>query len=151
MSRDVLERPGSRPRPGPRAPADARSLSHTAGRCARRHAHHQSRVAVEVANHGTSRERAAPFDPVAPATGQTALVDPYAIGLVPTFEREGANGLMRKLAAIASPDELRRMARAQHVALPPDLRRPEAEPDAIRAAIVAAVEKRITNRRAAAG
>ena len=50
--------------------------------------------------------------------GETAPFDPYAIGLVPTFQREGADGLMTRLAEITAPDQLRKMARAQQVALP---------------------------------
>ena len=80
-----------------------------------------------------------------------AAFDPYAIGLIPTYQREGADGLMAKLAAIASIDNLRKMARSQQVALPAELRGPDADIDAIRGAIVAAVGKRIADRRAAAG
>jgi hypothetical protein len=77
--------------------------------------------------------------------------DPYAIGLIPTFQREGAEGLLSKLISVSSIDNLRKMARSQQISLPTELRGADAEIEAIRAAIVAAVEKRIADRRAAAG
>ena len=80
-----------------------------------------------------------------------APFDPYAIGLVPIYQREGAEGLSEKLAAIGSLDNLRKMARSQQVALPAELRGSDADIEAVRAAIVSAVGKRIANRRAAAG
>lgn len=86
-----------------------------------------------------------------PAEAADTPFDPYAIGLVPTYQREGANGLDAKLAAITSLDNLRKMARSQQVALPAELRGKDANIDAVRAAIVSAVGKRIANRRAAAG
>ena len=58
---------------------------------------------------------------------------------------------MRRLAEVSSPEHLRKMARAQQVALPADLRKAGADADAIREAIVKAVAKRIADRRAAAG
>jgi hypothetical protein len=81
----------------------------------------------------------------------TTAFDPYALGLVPTFQREGADGLLAKLAYIGSIDDLRKMARAQQVALPAELRGADADINSIRNAIVEAVGKRIANRRAAAG
>ena len=80
-----------------------------------------------------------------------AAFDPYAFGLLPTYQREGASGLLAKLASITSMDNLRKMARAQQVSLPAELRSPDADIDAVRTAIVEAVGKRIANRRAAAG
>lgn len=89
---------------------------------------------------------------VAAVGGDTAeAFDPYAIGLVPTYQREGADGLEAKLAEITSLANLRKMARSQQIALPADLRGEDADIDDVRSAIVAAVGKRIANRRAAAG
>lgn len=85
------------------------------------------------------------------ANSETTPFDPYAIGLVPTFQREGADGLMTRLSEVTSPDHLRKMARAQQVALPSELRKDGANAGAIREAIVKAVAKRIADRRAAAG
>lgn len=97
----------------------------------------------------------APPAPATPSSSEqpetSAPFDPYAIGLVPIFQREGADGLMKRLAEVASPDHLRKMARAQQVALPSELRKEGADAAAIRDAIVKAVAKRIADRRAAAG
>ncbi|MFT5511022.1 MAG: hypothetical protein ACI89J_004122 [Hyphomicrobiaceae bacterium] len=77
--------------------------------------------------------------------------DPYAIGLIPIYQREGPEGLGAKLAGITSLDNLRKMARSQQIALPAELRGADVDIDAVRSAIIAAVGKRIANRRAAAG
>ncbi len=77
--------------------------------------------------------------------------DPYCFGLVPIYQREGKAGLMTKLATVESVEHLRKMARAQQIALPSELRSGEIALDDLREAIAAAVEKRIANRRAAAG
>jgi hypothetical protein len=77
--------------------------------------------------------------------------DPYGLPLVPTFQRGGAGALADRLNEVATVDHLRRMARAQQIALPADIRRGDVAPEAVRAAIVKAVEKRIADRRAAAG
>ncbi len=93
----------------------------------------------------------APLDKLPLASAKEAPFDPYAIGLVPTYQREGAEGLAAKLAEVTALDDLRKMARLQQVALPAELRAPDADIEAVRAAIVAAVARRIANRRAAAG
>ena len=77
--------------------------------------------------------------------------DPYAIGLIPTYQREGAAGLLAKLGSVATIEHLRAIARAQQVSLPAELRGPDADISAVRDAIVAAVGRRIADRRAAAG
>ena len=95
-----------------------------------------------------------PAQPVLPEAGtlpDDAAFDPYAIGLVPVYQREGAEGLTKKLSSIGSIDNLRKMARSQQVALPAELRGSDADIEAVRTAIVTAVGKRIANRRAAAG
>ena len=58
---------------------------------------------------------------------------------------------MTKLTTVESADHLRKMARAQQIALPSELRSGEIALEVLREAIAAAVEKRIANRRAAAG
>lgn len=77
--------------------------------------------------------------------------DAYAIGLVPTCQREGPEGLMAKLADIASTENLREMARLQRIVIPLELRKGEAKPQAVREAIVAAVAKSIADKKTAAG
>jgi len=91
-----------------------------------------------------------PSQPPQAPPESAAGFDPYAFGLVPTFQREGATGLATKLNAITTVDDLRKMARAQQIALPADIRRGNVDAQAVRAAIVAAVAKRIADRRAAA-
>jgi hypothetical protein len=96
---------------------------------------------------------AAPQEPSTPppTAAPDTPFDPYVFGLVPVFQREGAEGLLAKLGEVASIENLRSMAKSQQVVLPPELRAGDASPDAIRAGIVEAVQKRIKDRRAAAG
>ena len=91
--------------------------------------------------------------PVAVASEPAADVafDAYAIGLVPVFQREGAEGLIAKLAGVSRVDHLRAMAKAQQIVLPQELRSGDATAEAVRAGIAEAVGKRIKDRRAAAG
>ena len=77
--------------------------------------------------------------------------DPYCFGLVPVYQREGRDGLMSKLATVDHPDHLRKMARAQQIALPAELRTGQVAVDVLKDAIALAVEKRIASRRAASG
>ena len=88
----------------------------------------------------------------APApTVELAEFDAYAIGLVPTFQREGRDGLIAKLASVTNTDDLRKMARAQQIVLAEPMRQGEVAINTLRAAIADAVAKRIADRRAAAG
>jgi hypothetical protein len=108
-----------------------------------------------------AQPKAAPPAPAAPSTpapppapaadAAPASFDPYAFGLVPIFQREGAEGLAAKLASVKEVAHLRQMAKAQQIVLPQELRAGEASADANRAGIVEAVAKRIKDRRAAAG
>lgn len=77
--------------------------------------------------------------------------DPYCIGLLPTYQREGAEGLRARLEEINSLTHLRVIARAQQVALPAELRGDDADAAKVRDAMVTAVARRIASRRAAAG
>jgi hypothetical protein len=92
-----------------------------------------------------------PASPPPTADATPGAFDPYVFGLVPVFQREGADGLAAKLATVAEVAHLRQMAKAQQIVLPQDLRAGDTSPDAIRAAIVEAVARRIKDRRAAAG
>lgn len=87
----------------------------------------------------------------APAQAADTPFDAYAIGLVPTFQREGRDGLIAKLGTIASVEQLRAMAKAQQIVLPQELRTGPVTPEALRTAVADAVAKRIADRRAAAG
>ncbi len=106
-------------------------------------------------------ERASPPAATGPATppqptpvaavAPPVAFDAYAIGLVPTLQREGRDGLLAKLSAVASIDDLRKMARAQQISLPEALRQGDVTAEVLRSAIADAVAKRIADRRAAAG
>ncbi|MFZ4809404.1 MAG: hypothetical protein ACOYLQ_19285 [Hyphomicrobiaceae bacterium] len=85
-----------------------------------------------------------------PAAAPAAAFDPFVFGLVPVYQREGRDGLTARLAAIAAPADLKAMAKAQNVALEARLRNEDVSAEDLRTAIVAAVEKRIADRRAAA-
>lgn len=98
---------------------------------------------VQSSPSATEQAAAAPPTP--------APFDPYAFGLVPIFQREGRDGLLAKLIGVTSADDLRKMARAQQIALPADLRKGDIALDVLRDAIADAVQKRIADRRAAAG
>ncbi len=87
----------------------------------------------------------------AAATGTEEKFDPYAFGLVPIFRLEGPEGLMQRLNEIRRLDHLRKMARLQQIILPAELRHGDTAIEDVRSAIVAAVHKRIADRRAAAG
>lgn len=90
-------------------------------------------------------------DDVATAAPVGAKFDAYAFGLVPTFQREGRDGLIAKLDSVDNIDHLRQMAKAQQIVLPQELRSGSHALEAVRSAIADAVAKRIADRRAAAG
>lgn len=72
--------------------------------------------------------------------------NPYAFSAMVTLARGGPEGLMRRLDQIASPADLKALAEAQHLALDPSAN----SLDALRAEIVAAAERRLADRKAAA-
>ncbi|MGI9422680.1 MAG: hypothetical protein ACR2PA_05770 [Hyphomicrobiaceae bacterium] len=99
-------------------------------------------------------EQAVARPPVAkdePTATTAKPFDPYSFGLVPVYQREGRDGLLTRLGDVDQPDHLRKMARAQQIALPAELRDGKIDLEVLREAIAAAVEKRIASRRAAAG
>ena len=127
-----------------------------------------SKVSQSQANQVRDASASAAVAPVAPAptteTGSrdkpTALqasaveatpFDPYCIGLVPVFQREGTDGLISRLQEIEDVAQLRQMAKVQKIVLPQDLRSGDCSAQTIRQAIADAVERRIADRRAAAG
>ena len=87
-----------------------------------------------------------------PATDSAPQVgegfDAFQFGLVPVFKREGAEGLRAKLDGVESSDHLREMAKAQQIVLPREIRRGDVDAEAVRAAILEAVEQRVTDRKA---
>jgi hypothetical protein len=72
--------------------------------------------------------------------------DPHAFSLIVVMTKEGKEGLLAKLRAVGDVDQLRAIAKAQHVSLDADL----TEPNIVCAAIIAGTEKRIAHRKAAA-
>lgn len=88
--------------------------------------------------------------PAAPpqAAPPSAAFDPFAFGLVPVFKREGADGLTARLNDIGDVENLRAMAKAQQIILPREVRRGEASLEAVRTAILNAVDQRVSDRKA---
>ncbi len=119
-----------------------------------------AKLRANTADTKQTPERAA-SQPTAPQDGtsepspskpaESQKFDPYSFGLVPIYQREGREGLIEKLSTVGRADHLRKMARAQQIVLPAALRTGDIDPVELREAITAAVEKRIANRRAAAG
>jgi hypothetical protein len=95
---------------------------------------------------------AAPATPVAsaPPPASAAPFDPYVVALVPVMQREGADSLVAKLTAIGDTDKLRRIARAQQIALPAEMKSDAVDVATLAAAITQGVAKRIADRKAAA-
>lgn len=81
----------------------------------------------------------------APAAEEPAF-DPYAFSAVAVLTREGRTGLLTRLDGITSVRNLRQLADAQHLAVPAGVE----DPAELRTAILAATERRIADRRAAA-
>jgi hypothetical protein len=81
-----------------------------------------------------------------PQESTGAAFDPFAFSVVVAVTKEGREGLAKRLLAITSRDDLRALARAQHVAVPGG----DATDDELRAAIVEGALQRIANRKAAA-
>ena len=80
------------------------------------------------------------------APADVAAFDPFAFSVVVVVTKEGRDGLIKRLGAIANRDHLLSLAKAQHVAVPDE----KAPLDALREAIAEGALQRIANRRAAA-
>ena len=72
--------------------------------------------------------------------------NPYIFSAIVVLAKHGRDGLLKRLQEIKSADNLRAFAEAQHVPVEPSIKRT----DDIRRAIVAAVEQRLADRKAAA-
>lgn len=81
-----------------------------------------------------------------PAGHAAGAFDPFAFSVVVVVTKEGRAGLMQRLEQISAIEDLRALAKAQHVALPEEA----ASLDEIRSAIADGALQRIANRRAAA-
>lgn len=85
---------------------------------------------------------APPLPPGAPAEP----FDPYAFSAVVVFSKTGKSGLAKRLAEIKKSEHLYAFADAQHLGVERGLKKSED----IRKAIIAATERRLANRKAAA-
>ena len=101
------------------------------------------------------RPARAPTPKAAPSQPKTAHVpvvqappafDPFAFSAVAVYARKGKSGLAAELARITSAEDLHTLSVAQHLAIDPAL----TDPASLREAIVAGVERRIAERKAAA-
>ena len=107
-----------------------------------------------AASTGEAQAAASP-PPQKAAVGETPAganpeFDPYSFGLIPLYQRGGGAALRAKLETVDNVEQLRKMARAQQIGLPAEIRRGAVDAANVRDAIVVAVEKRIADRRAAA-
>ena len=75
-----------------------------------------------------------------------AVFDPFAFSVVVVVTKEGRDGLMARLLEIGEVDNLKSLAKAQHLAVPDSA----ASLDDLRAAIIEGALQRVANRRAAA-
>ncbi len=82
----------------------------------------------------------------ADATPQPPQFDPFAFSAVSVFARKGRDALLARLGEIASAEDLREFANAQHIAIDQTL----TTPDDLRLDIIRGTERRIAARRAAA-
>lgn len=101
----------------------------------------KARAAAEAA------AKQASVKPSAAAAAPSQPFDPFAFSAVAVLTRKGRDALAAELAKIGSADNLKAIATAQHLAIDPAI----LEIDSLRAALVVATERRIAERRAAAG
>jgi hypothetical protein len=84
--------------------------------------------------------------PDTPAPAAIPPFDPFSPNVIVVVRKAGRNAALALLGAIERAEHLRLLAREQRLTVPADL----ASPSELRAAIVAAAERRIANRMAAA-
>ena len=92
-------------------------------------------------------EPAAVAAPTAPEAAPSAPFDPFAINVIVVLRTAGKDAALEALNNIADAENLRLLAREQRLSVDTEL----ATAHDLSAAIVAAAERRIANRRAAAG
>jgi hypothetical protein len=124
-----------------------------AGACEREIA--QVRVRLPIPERGR-KNKAAPKRPAEPARAESPpaappgaaepAFDPFAFSVVVVVTKDGREGLAKKLGQIGSIENLKALAKAQHVAVPEG----DLTAEALRAAIVEGALQRVANRRAAA-
>ena len=82
----------------------------------------------------------------ATAPTPSADFDPFAFSALAVLTKQGAKALSDRLSAVASVNDLRALANAQHLSVDAGL----TDPALLRAAILSATEARLAERRAAA-
>jgi hypothetical protein len=87
----------------------------------------------------------APAPAPAAAAAKSVPFDPFAFSAIVVLTKQGPDGLLAKLATIAAPADLKAIAKAQHIAVPPTA----LSADDLRAAIVTGTAARIADRQAA--
>lgn len=87
-----------------------------------------------------------PEPPESDAPASATDFDPFTPNVIVVVRTAGRDKALAALGQIAAAENLRVLAKHQQLGIDADL----AEPDEIRAAIIAAAERRIANRRAAA-
>jgi hypothetical protein len=89
---------------------------------------------------------AASAEPVAaqPPAAKPAF-DPFAFSAIVVLTKQGPEGLLAKLATIADPADLKAIAKAQHIAIPPSAQ----SADELRKALITGTAARIADRQAA--
>lgn len=85
--------------------------------------------------------------PSPPAQRAAAPFDPFAVNVIVVLRTAGKQAALDALNAVGDADNLKLLAREQQLSVDADL----ASPAELSAAIVAAAERRVANRRAAAG
>lgn len=86
-----------------------------------------------------------PSPPIQPAAA--AAFDPFAVNVIVVLRTAGKQAALDALNAVGDADNLKLLAREQQLSVDTGL----ASPAELSAAIVAAAERRVANRRAAAG
>jgi hypothetical protein len=102
---------------------------------------------VRLRRHARANIEATPRQASLPApAAATSSFDPYSPNVIVVVRKSGREAALAALVGIDSADHLRLLAREQRLAVPADVRSAQE----LRAAIVAAAERRIANRMAAA-
>jgi hypothetical protein len=101
---------------------------------------------LRLRTHARTDAEVQPPPASAPAPAPAAPFDPYSPNVIVVVRTSGRDAALAALGSIDGADQLRLLAREQRLAVPADL----SSSAELRAAIVAAAERRIANRMAAA-
>ena len=121
----------------------------------RREAWEAARDAVDASSESAAIANAQPFaapamthalPPAKPAEIPTAAFDPFVFSALALLTKNGATALSAKLSEISAGEHLHALAKAQHLSVDAAI----SDVGVLRTAILAATEKRLAERRAAA-